>query len=314
MSETEQTAASDTYTSPEIEEVFDRVAIPKDDSVMLYHYCSAETLLAVLKTKTIRFSEATCLNDGEEVIWASKQIAIALQRLVDRDDLDDAVPAISRKFREKFESEWKDCNSITRQFIASFSHVGDSLSQWRAYADNGRGFAVGFDISCLDVPARVFRIEYEIFKQQEIIIDAITKMYLLGKHSEKYFDSQFANDVLALYQASSSFKNPAFTDEREIRAVHLALQWVKENGFPQLYFTGGSVEDKDIDEAEIHYRVTNGRLIPFFDFPFQLVSECPIKEIWLGPRCATSVSDLSVFLGTFGYSDIQIKAAGSLYR
>jgi hypothetical protein len=37
-------------------------------------------------------------------------------------------------------------------FIASFSRDLDELSQWRAYADNGRGYAIGF-------APRVFRIE-----------------------------------------------------------------------------------------------------------------------------------------------------------
>lgn len=30
-------------------------------------------------------------------------------------------------------------------FICSFSSCGDDLGQWRAYADNGRGYALGFD-------------------------------------------------------------------------------------------------------------------------------------------------------------------------
>ena len=29
-------------------------------------------------------------------------------------------------------------------FIASFSRCRDDLGQWRSYADNGRGFAIGF--------------------------------------------------------------------------------------------------------------------------------------------------------------------------
>jgi hypothetical protein len=35
----------------------------------LYHYCSAQALLSVLKNRTIRFSDVTLLNDREEAAW-----------------------------------------------------------------------------------------------------------------------------------------------------------------------------------------------------------------------------------------------------
>jgi hypothetical protein len=48
----------------------------------------------------------------------------------------------------------KDFGAFTQQggiqrsahyFMCSFSSCGDDLGQWRAYADNGRGYALGFD-------------------------------------------------------------------------------------------------------------------------------------------------------------------------
>lgn len=35
-------------------------------------------------------------------------------------------------------------------FVLSFSADGDDLDQWRAYADNGRGYALGFDGKMLE--------------------------------------------------------------------------------------------------------------------------------------------------------------------
>jgi hypothetical protein len=34
-------------------------------------------------------------------------------------------------------------------FVSCFSAAGDDLGQWRAFADNGRGFALGFDAELL---------------------------------------------------------------------------------------------------------------------------------------------------------------------
>jgi len=35
-------------------------------------------------------------------------------------------------------------------FVCSLSESGDDLGQWRAYADNGRGYVLGFDTTELE--------------------------------------------------------------------------------------------------------------------------------------------------------------------
>jgi hypothetical protein len=39
---------------------------------------------------------------------------------------------------------------VAHYFVCSFSEAGDDLGQWRAYADNGRGYALGFDAHLLE--------------------------------------------------------------------------------------------------------------------------------------------------------------------
>lgn len=51
-----------------------------------------------------------------------------------------------RLLMETFKGMFRQANfKATLEFyIASFSRARDDLGQWRAYADNGRGFAIGF--------------------------------------------------------------------------------------------------------------------------------------------------------------------------
>jgi hypothetical protein len=42
--------------------------------------------------------------------------------------------------------------------IGCFSLEPDVLSQWRAYADNGRGFAIGFSLKDMNIPAKSLRV------------------------------------------------------------------------------------------------------------------------------------------------------------
>jgi hypothetical protein len=43
-----------------------------------------------------------------------------------------------------------EIEQVAHFFVCSFSKAGNDLGQWRAYADNGRGFALGFDAAPLE--------------------------------------------------------------------------------------------------------------------------------------------------------------------
>ena len=54
---------------------------------------------------------------------------------------DSRVQLFLETFKDMFRRE--NFDSTLEFFIASFSRARDDLGQWRAYADNGRGFAIG---------------------------------------------------------------------------------------------------------------------------------------------------------------------------
>lgn len=299
--------------SEELKEIYNPLLLSAE-SGLIYHYCSVETLLAILKFKTIRFGESSKMNDGEEIKWAKNLMADTLKRLHDRDDLPDGVPALPKKFLDKIETKFDYHDQITKHFFACFSEAGDSLSQWRAYADDARGFSIGFDPACIDIPASLMQIEYDPEIQSEYLIKAISKVYELSK-KEDYNDARLNVDVLQIYAKSAFFKNPAFADEKEIRSHHLAGFWrTNKEDHRGIHVPGGYVDGKDAGAGQVEFRAHNGHLVPFIDFNFQLDSECAIKEIWLGPRNPNDEMDVEAMLGTLGYREVSIKRAGSAYR
>jgi hypothetical protein len=44
--------------------------------------------------------------------------------------------------------------------IGCFSLNGDLLGQWRAYADGGRGFSIGFSPKQVQTPAKKLRVDF----------------------------------------------------------------------------------------------------------------------------------------------------------
>lgn len=311
-------------TETQLDEDYDTVSKSLVDAIrgrlmdmseqLIFHYCSAETLPMILQNKTLRFSDAGCMNDGEELIWAQRQFEVALQRLRDRDDIPEDVPAVSRKFIERFEEEWIKVFRRSRHFLASFSLSGDSLSQWRAYADDAQGFSVGFRVDNLDIPARFVRVEYDVKTQQHEIVNLLADLYKKYRDNENYFSEQGVQDIWFIFEMASAYKNPAFIDEREVRGGHPVALTTGPSGRRQFKFMGGKVGTTVVEEAKIDYRVSKRRLVPYIDFPFQLGEDCPLNEVWLGPKCSTPEEDVELFLATLGYGDVIIKRAGSKYR
>jgi Protein of unknown function (DUF2971) len=101
-----------------------------------------------------------------------------------------------------------------------FSQDGDVLSQWRAYADDGKGYAIGFyakDI--LKLPIRALKILYNEAEQIDELRKAILAIYETEKKSPVKFSKDFATMCYVLAYDLAAFKNPAFSEEKEVRTM-----------------------------------------------------------------------------------------------
>lgn len=86
------------------------------------------------------FTDYRFLNDPSEL---SHGMDMAHSVLLDaQTGLDNRAGLFLKCAADMFRSE--NVEATLAFFVASFSRARDDLGQWRAYADNGRGFAVGF--------------------------------------------------------------------------------------------------------------------------------------------------------------------------
>ena len=114
-----------------------------------YYYCSLDTFLNILKNKEIYLSDPLKMNDKLEIRWY-------LDRLND-DNKEDAFDSVFERMRIRSGLEFSfddllNCLNFKGQrsvYISCFSKKQDLLSQWRAYADDGRGVSIGFDLNKL---------------------------------------------------------------------------------------------------------------------------------------------------------------------
>lgn len=261
---------------------------------IIYHYCSANTFKLILESKKMFLCDVGSMNDTLEGEWY-KNILYNEILNYGRDDTNDIISIIN--------------NSLVNKYICCFSEDGDILSQWRAYADDGRGFSIGFDIDMMSISNQlpitsifvnhkigIFRVIYDIDIQKKIIKDGL----------DYIFNKDRISGIASLACYSTIFKNPAFKEEREWRIIHTPLiTYSQKDAFDFSVMSGVS---------ECNFRITKFGLSPYFVWDFSKKEPSPIKEIVIGPQNMTKEDVLKFFLSKLGITDVNIRRSEASYR
>lgn len=194
---------------------------------------------------------------------------------------------------------------------------GDVLSQWRAYANDGNGYCIGFrakDIVQLPVrPLKVLYDEKKQLKETVAILRAIHEVENEDGNNDKY-GTDFFNACASLSFDLAAFKNPAFLEEKEIRLVHI-LNFEPSNKFLKLIDAGGTYFGKPMEAQEVKFRIVKNLPVPYIDVDFTNRGQVnPITEIILGPKNDSRETAVSVFLETLNIGNVTIKKSQASYR
>lgn len=129
------------------DEIFNRVStLVSDDSRVVWHYTSVDTLLRILESQSIHLTCYDFLNDPGE----GKEAYGLVQRCWDRALDSTATCALNLDYLRQHTRNVPTAKYAAEErqhtFVFSGSSRDDSLSQWARYADNGRGIAIGIRI------------------------------------------------------------------------------------------------------------------------------------------------------------------------
>ncbi len=320
------------------------------DKSTIYHYCSANTLIAIIKSKSIRLSDLNKTNDFQEKKWASHLISKVLR---------DRIKANNINFDLEEDYWYNDSSSTHLQyyknemnsilfnekpiFISCFSQIGDLLSQWRAYGQDGTGISIGFDYKKMKslhngkdiLLEKVCYKEVSQEKKLGALIDSAIS-YMRDMFSEDqvkisqdfnvYFENEFDCfcEVLLDYigQVGCTIKNPAFSEEKEIRVIYDAnfpireIEGDWELSEAECFFQNNrNVDDFIFKSIDYFYR--DNQLVPYCDLDFsKIINQNIIKEIVIGPKCGFSIDDVYYFLFINGFDAnlINIRKSAATYR
>jgi hypothetical protein len=277
----------------------DRFYTPKDNE-LIYHYCSPHAFTEIIRTRTMWHSAYYTLNDLSERSWAYSVFDYTLNKIKDvvGDKFADTVRAIVNMALEP---------SLT--MISSYSLDADVLGQWRAYADNGQGFAIGFNANQIEMPAKPLRVLYDEDAQMEELLGNLRHIHQYEKSNGFRFDKAFQDHIFNIGLDLAAYKHPSFSAEKEIRRVHVS--GLVPGGKSIKILPQGAIDQQGkrlSQPVEIRFRIRDGVLIPYVALDYSNQGQLsPIKEVVLGPRNQNHQTSVEIFLNTVGINDVTVR-------
>lgn len=284
---------------------------------LLYHYCPLDSLRAIVQSREIWLSSLGAMNDYHELHHAAKVLGPAALKAVQ--EFEGAINApedwkyqTRQAIKKADDPAFMELNRL-HSFAICFSREPDLLNQWRSYAANGAGVAIGFSsmtlaYDFLDINEAIqpppktgpffYEVRYSDESQQEVITaicDDLRDCY----HNTHEGDTGFWSYLSSLHQLSPAIKPESFSEEREVRLVYHRgyLEGLYDHEdqdhpfafdeqmdrFCRLY--GPTVPDESYlnptGTPRVDFRTSNSQLIPIARIPFPLKA---ITEVVLGPK------------------------------
>lgn len=260
----------------------------KQNADVLYHYCSLEAFLSIIQNASLRLSDISKSNDNQECIYARDKVKQGVEQLLEQN----SEWLKSWNFGYSLNS---DINKDMVTYVACFSEKKDLLSQWRGYAADGKGIAIGFSENILQI---LNKINSYVISFQKVIYDLDEQEIYIKKMVDEVVESiELKNIEHVALELNTNYKlkypvckNSGFKEEAEWRIIF--------NSGPG---QGKIYTNKGLDFSEVKYRVVRDKLVSYMEMDFSKIKQDIIKEIWIGPKAQVSKVDVMKILACYGY-------------
>jgi hypothetical protein len=263
-----------------------------NETNVIYHYTNIDSALSILKNKIIWASCCDYFNDYSEItstILGFKDFILLKEK---------NAKGTEKKHIEKMLSYYYTNPSEKKKqiFVTSFSKKHDLLSQWRGYADDGFGLAIGFDINTLG---------FEIIKSNTGIVNFdkyLIEVEYSEKEKESFFEYLYQYSIVdgfwienkpTFYNIENALESIVDFNQEQIRMLNTFnilegisptfkdVGFFEENEWRIIRYAQVSSYINEIAPIDFDIRSNGRAMIPFFNIPF---SANTVKEIVIGPK------------------------------
>jgi hypothetical protein len=223
-------------------------------SDVIYHYCSLDAFKGIVESRCLWASSFRYMNDASEAVATQKALGenhdVVLRRFRDspcHDAITQVLDHVSNIEKIEF-------------FLVSFCRQPDKLSQWRYYADQGRGVAIGFSKRAL----AQYLVKDVLYGELEShIVNTCAALVKEFTVDDVAFRKQCTRSFIELVALT---KSEAFVEEDECRLIR--------------YY------DRHNTKNHVKFRRSGNFLVPYVEIDLKAVWDYCITEVWLGPLIA----------------------------
>ena len=321
---------------------------------VLYHYASMEKGTSILKHKNIRLSDITKSNDVKEMsIFFPDLFDEMLKNYDEHNGFSykfeykgkgnrQAFGLFVNELKKKIEKEFEDGSIAT--FALCLSEEGDLLSQWRGYADDGKGICLGLNVEEIlkfvgissvsgfslekveylskeQIDEWVKNVANQMLGIVEIILGAIEEGNI-QYYSAKEFDEDIFNtiyyNILSEVEESIKFKTEGFKEEKEWRFFiknSLNKDDIKGKKITSIGTLGEGARRKTSKYVadNVEFNIKENDMVPFVSLKFEKFHNNLINQVICGPNNQIREKDLELFLRKYGYRNCKGRKTNITY-
>ena len=335
----------------------------KNKEKIIYHYCSVDTFLSIIKNQELRVSDIFKMNDSSEEKCLEDLLKFYLKRIhgellkdkkfkeyLDKKGKNDKEKAKKELFKEYYNKIFsvpikknidnyikinkfltindllKEKSKKIKRYICCFSGDGDLLSQWRAYADDGKGISIGFKKSKIKdflrkIEIDLFDVEYiRKFKKSKYngelskIFKYFPEIGIIMKDTgfnEMIIDSLLFDPEMKIYSDLSPFLRyfafmiaKRFLSDKELKPqimkrlknfIKVKSSTFLEENESRIVIIEEELE-KDLNTNNIYFRSKNNNdLVSYKKLKLENIVDF-ISHIVLGPKNKLTVEEIKRFL------------------
>lgn len=287
---------------------------------VLYHYCSLDTFYNIMKNRSIWLSDISKSNDSQELNWITQQLKNSLShcffRFYDRMREQGLLEQLNNSEYKKMTDSINayDLSKSLKCWAFCLSEKGDNLGQWRGYADDGQGLAIGFNRDFFDSPPTTTDLlnideSYGLFDfvkygsldviQEFLSQDEIQELEttLDIKLVIKLFKKALAETILL----APLYKNLSFQEEAEWRiACVVFTSRILSGGFnpaDNVHWLDDISERLSVKEYSFSSK--HQTLVSHIELQIKDMKRA-IASVTIGPKSKLTVLDVKLFLISLG--------------
>lgn len=290
------------------DKLFENAIKPNQPENTVYHYTTFAGLSGILESQRLWLTDYRYLNDSSEIDHARKEVLKVMH---------DVLPTLSsKKPWLMFYYIFRTFPQIHHFYIFSTCERCDYLPAWRAYADNGAGFAIAFEKDFFEPSPEPnnrccssAKVHYNINDLEDYIRNLFNTVDTQSVSNEEELQTAFSCLATYLIGIYPWIKHNAYEEEIEYRILEVEEDQDKCFSRNCIVPKENKIWSPD-KKTEIPFVNSIPRIItPKF-------STNQIKEIWIGPRCKQKHAESVVkkMLETYDYDKTEIKFSVIPYR